>query len=55
MKKSYPWLAVALEDGPSLRLRTERAETVLGIKWRPLEDAVGALVDQQIECGNVKS
>ncbi|OAG14814.1 NAD(P)-binding protein [Alternaria alternata] len=55
VKKSYPWLAVALEDGPLLKLRTERAETVLGIKWRPLEDAVGELVDQQIECGNVKS
>lgn len=55
VKKSYPWLAVALEDGPLLKLRTERAETVLGIKWRSLEDAVGELVDQQIECGNVKS
>ncbi|CAN9434108.1 unnamed protein product [Alternaria alternata] len=55
VKKSYPWLAVALEDGPLLKLRTERAETVLGIKWRSLEDAVGELVDQQIECGNVES
>ncbi|KAH7020683.1 NAD dependent epimerase/dehydratase [Macrophomina phaseolina] len=56
VKKKYPGLGVTLDgsSGPDFKIRTERAEKVLGIKWRPLEDAVGELVDQQIEIGVAK-
>jgi len=51
VKRKYPWLNITLKDGPSFSVVPKKAETVLGINWRSLEDAVGELVDQQIECG----
>lgn len=50
VRSKYPVLDVKLE-GPleePPEVNTNKAETVLGIKWKPMEDTVGGFLDQQL-------
>ena len=51
VRSKYPALDVKLEgpfDEPP-KVDTQRAETLLGIKWERMEDTMGSFLDQQME------
>lgn len=51
VRSKYPALGVKLE-GPfeeSGKVDTQKAEAVLGMKWKVMEDTVGSFLDQQVE------
>jgi nucleoside-diphosphate-sugar epimerase len=54
-RSRYPALGVKLEgpfDAPP-EMETQRAERMLGLKWRGMEDTVGEFLDQQVELRGV--
>lgn len=51
VRSKYPTLDVNLEGpfGEPPEVTTHKAETVLGMKWKPMEDTVSSFLDQQLE------
>ncbi|KAH6612576.1 NAD dependent epimerase/dehydratase [Boeremia exigua] len=50
-KEKYPSVGVQLEGpfGEPPKVDTQRAQEVLGVKWRTMEDTIGSFLDQQAE------
>ena len=50
-KEKFPSVGVLLEGpyGVTPQFETDRAETLLGMKWRSMQDTVGSYLEQKVE------
>ncbi|KAH3915742.1 hypothetical protein HBI56_145920 [Parastagonospora nodorum] len=53
VKNEYPSLGTKLEGSfdPPPSIKTPRAEEILGLKWKTMEDTIASFLDHQVELG----
>lgn len=51
IKSTYPQVTVNLEPpfGEAFKANARKAEKMLGARWRPMEEIIGSIMDQQLD------